>query len=59
MFPDGELVFMVERRSDELAVWMPDFPTKTMTVPIKKGSYLLRVRPFYWSSDMPVEFRCE
>lgn len=55
-FPEGELMFEVEHRSGELAVWLRGQPDKVASVPIVEPSDELRVLPFEWTTDMPVEF---
>lgn len=58
-FPDGPLVFLVERRTTELVAWLQGHEDTAVAVPVSDSSELLRVRPYYWSTNMPAEFRRE
>ncbi|XP_034238581.1 enteropeptidase-like isoform X2 [Thrips palmi] len=51
--PTGEHVFLVERRSSELALWPQGRPELVVTVRIKEGYDRLRIRYFRWMKDMP------
>lgn len=56
-FTPGELLFAVERRESELAVWLSGNADKAVTVAAEKGQTRLKVRPEVWRSVMPVQFR--
>ncbi|XP_034245919.1 uncharacterized protein LOC117647989 isoform X2 [Thrips palmi] len=55
-FPEGELVFEVQHRPNELAVWLAGHPDKAAVVPVQEPSDKLLVKHNYWSVSMPVEF---
>ncbi|XP_034236154.1 uncharacterized protein LOC117642267 isoform X1 [Thrips palmi] len=55
-FPPGEIELELQHRSSELAVWRKGQPLDVAVVPVASDYRTLRVRPSYWTDDMPVEF---
>ncbi|XP_034252944.1 uncharacterized protein LOC117652273 isoform X2 [Thrips palmi] len=55
-FTPSEMLLEVQRRPGELAVWRKGRPDAVAVVPVGENYDTLKVRPFYWSSDMAVQF---
>ncbi|XP_052120291.1 uncharacterized protein LOC113210653 [Frankliniella occidentalis] len=57
-FPAGENVFVVERRGEELAVWLQGHPETEHQAAgfAAAGPRTLRVKPWFSYYDMPVQF---
>ncbi|XP_034252299.1 low-density lipoprotein receptor-related protein 2-like [Thrips palmi] len=55
-FSPGEVVLEVQHRPGQLAVWRQGRPDDVVEVPVGADYGTLRVRPFYWVADMPVQF---
>ncbi|XP_034240335.1 coagulation factor IX-like [Thrips palmi] len=53
----GEYSFVAERRSSQLAVWLQGRPNRVASVSVPAASRVLKVRPWQWSADMPVQFK--
>ncbi|KAJ1526423.1 hypothetical protein ONE63_009557 [Megalurothrips usitatus] len=56
-FEDGELVFVLEHRANQLAVWLQAFPDKVATMPVKDSCDRIRIKGFNAGfNDMKVEY---
>ncbi|XP_034252339.1 low-density lipoprotein receptor-related protein 1-like [Thrips palmi] len=55
-FRPGEVVLEVQHRPGQLAVWRQGRPDDVAEVPVEADYGTLRVRPFNWATDMPVQF---
>ncbi|XP_034254814.1 uncharacterized protein LOC117653317 isoform X2 [Thrips palmi] len=55
-FPAGELVFEVKRHASAMEVWLSGHPEHKLTVPATANYKRLKVLPFNWKYDMPVQF---
>ncbi|XP_034249691.1 uncharacterized protein LOC117650393 isoform X2 [Thrips palmi] len=55
-FPPGEKVLEAQHRPGRLAVWLQGRPDDVAEVPVEADYGTLRVRPWNWATDMPVEF---
>lgn len=56
-YTPGVVVFVVERRPSELAVWLSGHPDRAVTVPAEETQTRLRVTPTRSFPDMPVRFK--
>ena len=54
-FPVGRLVFVVERRPLELAVWLQGHPERSVTVPVPVGEDYGLLRMTYWREPAPLQ----
>ncbi|XP_034252133.1 low-density lipoprotein receptor-related protein 1-like isoform X2 [Thrips palmi] len=52
----GEVVLEVQHRPGQLAVWRQGRPDDVVEVPVGADYGTLRVRPYYWGTDMPVRY---
>ncbi|XP_034236559.1 uncharacterized protein LOC117642433 [Thrips palmi] len=55
-FTPGEVELVVEHQRGQLAVWRRERPDRPAVVPVEADYDTLRVRPWFWSTDMPVQF---
>ncbi|XP_034232646.1 low-density lipoprotein receptor-related protein 1-like [Thrips palmi] len=55
-FEEGELVLEVQHRPGQLAVWRLGRPDDEAVVAVGADYARLRVRPYNWATDMPVQF---
>ena len=57
--PSGEEVLVVQRRPGQLAVWRQGRPDDVAAVAVQDDYSTLRVRPWRWAIDMPVQLTGE
>ncbi|XP_034240730.1 CD320 antigen-like [Thrips palmi] len=55
-FRPGEVVLEAQHRRGQFAVWRRGRPDDVVQVPVEADYGTLRVRPYVWVDDMPVQF---